>query len=596
MPKPYTPKRRLAMQIVMWVILLLMVGLAGLVSTHRRGVFETRLDSALQQEGLSIQLPRGWEIIRHSQDDGGLLYTAMSAKELLRARTLSVWRYWSDTGDTPADLVYGRLHKNAAAQGGETTSLAIDGHPAAIGHGEFSSDELMGMALSTYVAAIVPTSGHAIVVEYQVLNGDSGDEDLLRRVLQSIKLKDEPALAAANTAIELPSTAKIGVPDGFAVVTTSDANQTYREIRSTDPASTMKRVHFFPTILEARDGANTIRTQLSLRQSGFDDARVHEVSATEFRIEPDANSADRAVRPIRAYVLTDKKGSGFIAVFKGGEGEQWIDDAWNFVRNHTEFADERNFIAMSRRGSDAVQELASAGLGKFFPEDPGERWLIAMQDTRTFGWVHLQQKTGSLGGTFESRTLLPQGVVLRALESFQGNADLKSYRSTSDVSFTQSFDSEQPKFTLAIKGSSQLRDGKLTLVSAPSQGPASSVEMKIPSNYLPGGWLVDVLSSLPDEPLLLRTDMAMGFEDASVSDLLTVMIRTDPDFKPRSDPDGEAEKCRIVEVVGSGSPGRWYFNKDGRIVSIQWRDHLRFVARDEQDIRTNFSRNSAMRP
>jgi hypothetical protein len=594
MPQQYTRQRRLAMQIVMWVILLAMVGLAGLVSTHRRGVFQTHLDAPLQQEGLSVQLPKGWDVARHSQDDSALLLTAISAKELLRARTVSVWRHWSDTGETPVELVYRQLRRNAATQAGSTVSLAVDGHPAAVARGEYSTDDMMGVALSFYVGAIVPPSGHAVVLEYQCINGDSSDEDLLRRVLQSIKLKDEPAVAESK--IDLATAASIHLPEGLAAVACSDPNQTLREARSIDPAGTMKRVQFIPSIYESRDGDNTFRTQLSLTQSGFDDAPVTKISAGEFRIEPAANSADRVVRPIRAYARYSKSGVGLLAIFKGGDNEQWIDEAWSFVRDHTEFRDGIDISDLSRRGEATIKRFAATGLGKLFPEDAQEQWFLASAGARNIGWSRLQPKTGSLGGTVESRILIPQGEVVRALESFQGSGDLKSYRSNCDVSYNLSQEADPPKFTLSTKGSSQLRDGKLTLGSSPVNSAPSSVEMKIPANYLPGGWLIGLLPSLPDEPMLLRTDMAFGYEYASASDLLTIVVRTDPDFKPKSDPDGEAVKCRIVEIVGSGALCRWYLAADNRVISMQCENSQKFSARDESEIRSSFSRNSAMRP
>lgn len=42
--------------------------------------------------------------------------------------------------------------------------------------------------------------------------------------------------------------------------------------------------------------------------------------------------------------------------------------------------------------------------------------------------------------------------------------------------------------------------------------------------------------------MLLRTDMAFGYEYAFASDLLTVIVRSDTHFRPKTDPEGEAEK------------------------------------------------------
>lgn len=253
------------------------------------------------------------------------------------------------TGDTPVDLVYRQLRGHAVSQAGETQSLSINGHPAAIARGEFANEAFGGVQLAFFVGAVVPTSGHAVIVEYHCINADSSDEGLLKRVMQSIQFTNEPTLSAQGSRVQLPSIADIQLPEDLPRSTALDENQTFREARSTDPAVTMRRLHLYPIVMQSRDSASTIRTMLSLTQSGFTDARVSEVKTGEFRIDPDANAADRGVRPICAYALTGNAGRGFLAVLKGGDGEQWMDDAWQFLRDKSRIETDLNIAALDRQ-------------------------------------------------------------------------------------------------------------------------------------------------------------------------------------------------------------------------------------------------------
>lgn len=590
--KQYTPQRRRMMQIVMWMILAMMLGLAGLVSSHRRGVFEAKLDAPVAQEGLSIRLPRGWELIKHGGDDTSLLFTATDAKEDFRR--LRVWRNWVDDRETPINLVFHQLRASGAALVDEIRSLAINGHPAAFAKGEIADEELGGLQITEFIGAIVPPSGHAVIVEFSSLNGDSADESVIRRVLASAELENEPALSGTN--IQLPSIGVLRLPDGFATISVTDANKTAREARSVDPEQTMKRLIFYPLVLQQRDGENTLRTMISFNESGFTDSRVTEVRRGEYQIEPAANAADRAVRPIRAYALTDSSGKGFLAVFKGGDGEQWIDNAWQSIRDNAAISGNLDPNLLAKNGAEAVKFIAAEGLAKLFPEDQQEQWLLAQRKGRTVGWAHLAPKTGALGGTTEARLIYPPSTIVRAINSYQGAGDLRSYRASGDTSFASSLSEGTPKFEMYVKFSSQLRDGKINLSCTPGDGKSSTAEQKTPENYLPGGWLTDLLPVLPDQPMLLRTDMAFGYEHACISDLLSVIIRTDREFRPNSEPEVDATKCKIVEVAGSGEITRWYFDKNKKLVAIHSSDGFSLVSRDEADIRSSFSRSSAMRP
>src|SRR5689334_16676499 len=63
-PQNYSPTRRFMMQGIMWIILGATVGLAALVSHHRRSAFEVKLAPPITYRGVTVQLPKGWKITR----------------------------------------------------------------------------------------------------------------------------------------------------------------------------------------------------------------------------------------------------------------------------------------------------------------------------------------------------------------------------------------------------------------------------------------------------------------------------------------------------------------------------------------------------
>gem|GEM_PF-4570460 len=582
------------MQIVIWSILLATIGLAALVSIHRRSALATRLDPPALLDGVSVQLPQGWRVVRPSHENDTLLFDATDPQE--EDRGLRLRRDWYDSGETPSQIVFTRMRRHGTEQTGETKTLTIDNCPAAI-----ATSEHPKYALALQVAAIVPPGGRAVVVEYYSSQNDSSGADLIKRILDSMQFRGEPRLGAAGSTMKLLSVGKVTLPDYLALSPSADPDQLLYEARSVDPAQLMRRVRIVPVALEARDQANTLRTMLSLSENGFPDAKVTEIKKGEYRIDPGQSAPDRGVRPIRAYALAGSGGQAFLAVIKGGDNESWIQDAWNFIRDRAEFENQPSIETLSQRGASAVADIAQKGLTTIATQQGQQYWLLCTMNNRNFGWVHATQKQGgwsgdSGGGSIESRFAFPSGVTAQNLISFQSSPDLKNYRATWDASFSAEGPADQLRSETIVNGNASLRDGKLNLSSAPGEGESSNLSLQPPANYLPGGWLAELMPALPDEKILVRTDMAWGYEYAFASDLLSVTIETDLRFKPYTDPEGDVSKCKIVQVLGSGERMRWFFDKDGKLLFIDTANNCRFVRRDESEIRVLFARTLAMRP
>src|SRR5438034_7830376 len=75
-PQTYSPARRFMMQGIMWIILGASVGLAALVSHHRRSAFELKLAPPITYRTVTVQLPKGWKLTKNPDELSSTLITA----------------------------------------------------------------------------------------------------------------------------------------------------------------------------------------------------------------------------------------------------------------------------------------------------------------------------------------------------------------------------------------------------------------------------------------------------------------------------------------------------------------------------------------
>src|SRR2546421_5122303 len=80
-PQTYPPSRRFMMQGIMWIILGATVGLAALVSHHRRSAFEVKLAPPITYRAVTVQLPKGWKITKNPDELTSTLITASESAD-----------------------------------------------------------------------------------------------------------------------------------------------------------------------------------------------------------------------------------------------------------------------------------------------------------------------------------------------------------------------------------------------------------------------------------------------------------------------------------------------------------------------------------
>ncbi len=122
--------------------------------------------------------------------------------------------------------------------------------------------------------------------------------------------------------------------------------------------------------------------------------------------------------------------------------------------------------------------------------------------------------------------------------NWRGEKDLKTYRVNIEDDVTDMRGEDNRKRSHGVTAS--LKAGQIDFLR---QGERTPVLQAAPANYIPGGWLPLVLGRLSDQPVILRTDSFIDYPDARTSDLLTVIVRPQPDA-PRAGKDSDgARRC-----------------------------------------------------
>src|SRR4051812_19048099 len=131
----YPRWRYYLMQAVMWGVLGLMIGAAGLVDHHRRKALDVHLAAAQTRSNLSVQLPEGWKLSRKNDPDSAILF---QMEDPVLHRTLQVIREPRSQFVSPAEYILRSLGKTSEV---EVESLTIAGTPGTLVRATLNLDD-----------------------------------------------------------------------------------------------------------------------------------------------------------------------------------------------------------------------------------------------------------------------------------------------------------------------------------------------------------------------------------------------------------------------------------------------------------------------
>jgi hypothetical protein len=350
----------------------------------------------------------------------------------------------------------------------------------------------------------------------------------------------------------------------------------------------MRSIMVAPMVMLSKDTRETVHTALALLDYNFEDADVRQDEGGAWRAEIDATA--REVLPMRAFVL-GKNGAGLIAVFRGGEDDSWIDDAWRAMREKLVFPQETDVSELLASGATEAKRIAETGLTKLLPESNDDQWwLLCIQSSdHPMGWRKLTP--GRSTWNLQQRIQFEHEMQETTLK-WKGAMDLKSYSASQKFDVTD-LREEAPEDRAPRGVSVAFGNGKVDLTPLPAKNPIS---FSAPADYVPGAWLGLILPKLADHPMIVRTDSSAEYAHVRNTDLLTVIIRPEPDVKRTADDGATPLKCVSMEFSGSGEKMRFFFRPDGTLDSEDSQQAIHLIHSEERDIAVSFSRNDAMKP
>ena len=191
MPRPYdySPARRYAMQITMWLVLAATLGLAYVVSTHRARAERLDLDESESIGDVRVRLPRDWRIGEGSDD-------SVVAVDPNRPRQIVMLEVALPEGKKPEwalprhggvpsrsirELPFPGLHRTGVMASGRGTTITEDGH----------------LEVQQVIAAAVELApGKALVlrIEQSGPRPDKSNEELLKRIAATVTPNPGPSI------------------------------------------------------------------------------------------------------------------------------------------------------------------------------------------------------------------------------------------------------------------------------------------------------------------------------------------------------------------------------------------------------------------
>src|SRR5947207_4593447 len=288
-PQTYSPSRRFMMQGIMWIILGATVGLAALVSHHRRSAFEVKLGPAINYRTVTGQLRKGWKITKSPDELSSTLITADESAdssdedEEVGSRRIRIVREPLGTYRTPLEFAISRLPSGGHLRGKE--HLPIAGFP---GEALYQMRDMTPKSLQQILAhggsvpaktlciATVGNSGRGLAVELEGIGEpESHDIDLIKRIAATIKIDDEPPLVETPE-IVLGNEVHVPVPELFATVKQDDSLITARLMRTKAAGGAMRSIMVAPMVMLPKDTRETVHTALALFDYNFEDADVRQ--------------------------------------------------------------------------------------------------------------------------------------------------------------------------------------------------------------------------------------------------------------------------------------------------------------------------------
>jgi len=623
----YTRARRATMQATMWVLFGATLALAAVVThRHRRGLV-VPLGAAHEQGGYRFQLPKDWQVTAGGgvadAEDRRVLARAVEPGPATSARTVTVLRQPLGRMVSPAEY----LHRNGVRPFRSPNRMpppdeAEDRNPEDEPAGEDAGPTVVSVAgrPGVLVHGIVPRSGRRVVLACAVLPTceavtvklegppwpDPAADTVVREMAAAIVPLVPPAPPLAAPRI-LPLGGAMGVstgtPDGFTLIDDRDPHRYSKLLLADEAQAPWTAIELVPCMLNGDERPQDLASMAELHDPAFHGAEPRRTAPGRWVIDPPP--AARAIFAARAYLAADgDRGPAVLAIFRGGiEPPDRFDALWQAVEAGLNFEPTYDLPRLNDAGTATARELRATGLPTLLGGGRAERWWLWFRDPDAYvGWAlgKAQVTTASAAGTRDAKwqtEAAGERAVVTMDERWASDGAMGGYRRTLELhEAPPDAPADAPPRT--TRHAADARNGRLSVRTTYPTGLMSESAEPLPPNFVPGAWLPWLVGRLPDGPLVLRTDSAPGYEHATPTGLLSVLVQLETDealVKVAEDGTGPM-RCLTVTVNGSGEAQRWHFTRDTQPQSVELSRGRHRTPSAQEDVEFGFSNDPRMSP
>lgn len=604
------------MQGVMWLILGGSVGLAALVNHRIRESMHIELGEEIPYGNLIVRLPVGWKVqsgeaaSSSSSAAAAGATTAAGESLLVRAveatampRSLSIERHRLGALISPEEFLFQdpMLPAVAAQQMLNLAPAELADHPAILiaaqlygaagredggapGPGAAPAPAAAREPRKLLRICTVLPSRDAILVQVDG-PGTLSDADfaLARQVAGAVQITGEPWLEESTRTVELSDGTIVGVPEGFGAVANNDPNRIARSLLRAARDGSWACAELVPCLYadDAGDPIDVIRTMMLPHGEEWREARVTRESPSQaiWRIDP----RGQPDFPRRAYLLAGiQPGRALLVVFRAGLGNApLIEPAWKEIRRTVRFTSSIDLTPLLQTGAEQARRLRGLGLADLILSRNEQWWLWYKDSADAFiGFSHVEYDPGDKWrATCESSWNMPDGSSADLLHRFDSDASMQGYDS-----LLQRFDKDVRYGHSVVKVFERALHADQGQIRVLMERGRSNWQGMQPPQFVPGGWLGELMTQFRDRSAILRTDALVGCEAYAPAAPMMVWVRP---TRPEELPPQERDRwpwCLTVQVNGADQVMRWHFSADGFLQQIDLADGVHRIRSDRPTI------------
>jgi hypothetical protein len=598
-PDPFTPTRRLMLQVIMWTVFAATIVMAGLiVHTQKRS---RNIDLAKQpiiSPGLSLSLPNKWR--RRPNASPNIIVEA--AETARTPRILTVYRDALDLPLSPEEYLGKKFavdlrddEQSGTDELYTTQQTRFGVYPGIIKGGMRIIAAHMDEAFEkvVYAAAVLP-SGDAIAIKLEG-PGELTHNDLaiVDQVARSIQLTDQPTIALESQPVTFENGTRFTAPSVFRLIENRDPNITHRRFwyAATTDASRdglqWASIEAIPCALAIPSDSkkqpkveSQLLTMLLARDTSWRGAAIQRRDPNEFFADL-PHPAAGIIFPTRACFRTDNAGHAFLAIIRApGEG---IDNHWSEIRASIAFPKTSDVDDLTRAGIAEVARLHELPLDELL-KNRDEQWHLWVNQSAAphVGWSRLKWKPNLLVADVEHHLRLPDEGRINIIDTWSASPDWNRFHS--DLTSNQTTPDAAP---FAIQRQFDVHGDTLSLSANATNKPLALWSQSAPANYIPGPLLPQLIAKLSPTNMILTTDSFLTREAIAAPALLTLLIResaTDATTRPG--------RTVTVEILGTGERSTWTFDAEGSLRSIDFPAGLQRLPSNEPNIKLIFPAES----